>query len=568
LVDLIISGKNVFYTGSAGCGKSTVLRAFTRRLRAMGKKVDIVAPTGKAALQVNGSTTWTYLGTRPDHNKLPLSFWRKRAGDGKVKDRLQATDVLVIDEISMIENFHLERINEMMKAARKEPDHPEEPFGGVQVVVTGDFCQLPPVKPFQYCLQCGRTLTDVRNLEGSFHKCVQHGLYRDEDKWAFRSQAWEECNFEHFELTQVHRQSDELFIGMLQKCRKGLQLSEKEIEILMNHQVQGVKNATQLHAVRSSVEKINRERYEKIKLVPHTFCSLDHFAWQRALHPQLEIKGLAKTKDRDTRRPGSLHALEALREHRFDECVELKTGMLVVLLTNLDLDAGLCNGSQGTICGWETYDPAKLPKAVVGKKKKDEGEPSNPIFGDLAVMKEGLIRRFVESQHGHRPGLGGERVDQKKAWPKVHFLNGQRRTIYAECSVAELGDSTPYSLLSRTQVPLAPAWAMTIHKAQGMTMDKVVVNLSRAFEEGQTYVALSRARSLEGLKIDGDAATLRIGLGPNKEVQAFFRDKFGQGKAVDTKGETQVVENRCTLGSDCRGCSHCMDEVSTKAASA
>lgn len=529
LVDVIMSGKNVFYTGSAGCGKSTVLKAFTRRLRSMGKRVKIVAPTGRAALQVNGSTTWTYAGLTPESNKRPLDELRIHANGNAVWERMNETDVLVVDEISMVENHHLERLNEMMKFARHRPRLPDRAFGGVQVVVTGDFCQLPPVKPFQFCLECGKTLVGGRDASGKVYRCKRHGVYREEDKWAFRSKAWEECDFVHFELKQVHRQSDQLFVGMLQKCRMGLQLSDADIDVLVNHEVRGVNNATQLHAVRWAVEKVNKERFERLKPTPHTFFSLDQFAWRQELHPKLGSKGSHKLKNRDLRRPQSMPALESLREHRFDECVELKQGMLVVLLTNLDLDAGLCNGSQGIICGWEPYEPDKLPKAAAaGGMKPDADQPGKRIGGDRAEMKVDMIRQFMEGQHGHRVvDDGQQRVGQMKAWPKVQFHNGERRTIYAECSISELGDEKPYSLLSRTQIPLAPAWAMTIHKAQGMTMDKVVVNLSKAFEEGQVYVALSRARSLEGLKIDGDAAALRSGLGANKEVQQFFRDRFG-----------------------------------------
>jgi ATP-dependent DNA helicase PIF1 len=565
LVDLILSGRNVFYTGSAGCGKSTVLKAFTRRLRAMGKKVNIVAPTGRAALQVHGSTTWTYAGLTPESNKLPLAELRKKANGKLVWKRLDKTDVLVIDEISMVENHHLQRLNEMMKASRQ----PDKAFGGVQVIVTGDFCQLPPVKPFQYCIECGKTLVEGRDVAGKVYRCERHGVYRDEDKWAFRSKAWEECDFVHFELKQVHRQSDQLFVSMLQKCRMGLQLSEQDIDILMNHRVNGVSNSTQLHAVRSAVEKVNKERFDRLNPVAHTFFSLDHFSWRREIHPKLEWKGSHK-KNRDKRRPESMPALESLKEHRFDECVELKLGMLVVLLTNLDLSAGLCNGSQGIICGWEPYDRNNLPKAVNNGNKQDV-EPGKRINGDRAEMKEDMIRQFIKGQPGYRVvgggGNGGQQqqqqhVEQKKAWPMVQFHNGQRRTIYAECSITELGDEKPYSLLSRTQIPLAPAWAMTIHKAQGMTMDKVVVNLSKAFEEGQVYVALSRARSLEGLKIDGDAAVLRSGLGANKEVQQFFREKFGQGRVeVNREVDAESVgalSDSCELGSLCGGCSRCI----------
>lgn len=565
LVDLILSGRNVFYTGSAGCGKSTVLKAFTRRLRAMGKKVNIVAPTGKAALQVNGWTTWMYAGLTPDANKLPLAEWRKKANGKLVWKRMNKTDVLVIDEISMVENHHLQRLNEMMKAARPKPHQPDEAFGGVQVIVTGDFCQLPPVMPFQHCIECGKKLVEDWDRAGKFYECERHGVCRDEDKWAFRSTAWEECDFVHFELTQIHRQSDKLFVSMLQKCRMGLQFSEQDIGILMNHKVNGVSNATQLHAKVNGAEKVNRERFKRLEAVPYTYFSLDHFAWRQDLHKTLKSKGNHKRENHDLRRPELMPALESLNKDRFDECVELKQDMLVVLLTNLDLGAGLCNGSQGIIYGWETYDPKKLPKAVTNGNKRDV-EPGKRINGEHAEMKQDMIRRFMEGQHGYTlvgNGKQQQRLEQTKAWPKVRFHNGERRTIYAECSIQELGDEKPYSLLSRTQIPLAPAWAMTIHKAQGLTMDKVVVNLSDAFEEGQVYVALSRVKSLEGLKIDGGAASLRSMLGGNKEVLQFIREKCGQGRVeVESEGDGESegpLSDSCELGSLCGGCSRCMD---------
>jgi hypothetical protein len=144
LVNLILSGQNVFYTGSAGCGKSTVLKAFVKRFREQGLEVKIIAPTGRAALDINGSTTWTYAGWTPDHHKKPLKELKAGAHGKFVRKRLQETNVLIFDEISMVENHHFERLNVLMKEARGD----SRAFGGVQVIVTGDFCQLPPVKPF------------------------------------------------------------------------------------------------------------------------------------------------------------------------------------------------------------------------------------------------------------------------------------------------------------------------------------------------------------------------------------------------------------------------------------
>lgn len=522
-MDLICSGRNVFYTGSAGCGKSTVLRAFTRRLQAEGKKVRILAPTGRAALQVNGSTTWTYAGWTPDHHKKPL-IELKAAAHGKfVWERLKLeTDVIVIDEISMVENLHLERLNELMKEARQDPMLEVQPaFGGAQVIVTGDFCQLPPVKPFQHCIECGRELTEAFRHGRKTYTCPQHGVWRDEDKWAFRSKAWQECKFEHVHLKQIHRQSDEEFIRMLQKTRIGEALTPPEIKRLLDHPCR-VANATRLFATRDQVREVNQKQFKRLTGVNHSYWCRDVFKWQQDRHPHLQWKGVRRAEG-----PAGgeeLRPLRALDDHRFDELVQLKQGMLVVLLVNLDLAAGLCNGSQGLICGFETYDPKKMPKALPqfnGKRRKDEELvfDKNRIYGDHALMKEHEIKAFIESKRAQwkRPPV----------WPVVRFHNGAVRVIYADCSISNLGDKAPYSLLARTQIPLAPAWAMTIHKSQSLTMDRVIVNLSRAFEEGQVYVALSRATGLEGLKIEGDADALSKGLGGNKEVQQFLRDKFG-----------------------------------------
>ncbi|KAJ8114082.1 hypothetical protein ONZ43_g4992 [Nemania bipapillata] len=471
LVDIILSGRNVFYTGSAGCGKSTVLKAFTRRLRDRGLQVDIVAPTGISALGVGGSTTFVYAGWSLTSFKQPLSDVRRGAHRKYIQKRLRDTDVLVIDEISMVENFHFERLNAVMQEARRS----YKPFGGAQVIVTGDFHQLPPVKPFEYCLHCGEELKPNRSEES--YVCKTHGVFRDEDKWAFKSEAWGLCNFVYFHLQTIHRQSDEIFIKILQKCRIGQPLNGDDTDLLMNHPCMSG-NATKLYARRDEVRRENQKRFDKLL---HTWRAAD----------------------------GSL---ESLRDHRYEALVEFKRGMLVVLLTNLDLGRKLCNGSQGIICGYEEFDPQKLPKLP----NKKEPTPENGIHGDFAEMREKHIRTFIDQK-----GV------TKKVWPIVRFHNGIVRTIYADCSVHTLGNKEPYSLLSRTQIPLAAAWAMSIHKSQSLTLDRVIVDLTRAWEEGQVYVALSRATSLSGLKIEGDPRGLTVGKGGNSEVRKFHMENFG-----------------------------------------
>jgi hypothetical protein len=146
LVYLIVNGANVFYTGSAGCGKSTVLKAAVRQLRAEGKRVQIVAPTGRAALDIGGQTLHSFAGLTPDSLKMPLNKLREKAHGKILNKRFKLTEVLIIDEISMVENHFLERLNEMIKEARGN----NEAFGGMQVVVLGDFYQC---KLFKFLLR-------------------------------------------------------------------------------------------------------------------------------------------------------------------------------------------------------------------------------------------------------------------------------------------------------------------------------------------------------------------------------------------------------------------------------
>ncbi|RFU78529.1 atp-dependent dna helicase pif1 [Trichoderma arundinaceum] len=208
----------------------------------------------------------------------------------------------------------------------------------------------------------------------------------------------------------------------------------------------------------------------------------------------------------------------ACSDHRLAARVTLRGGMLVILQVNLDLQGGLVNGSQGIICGFEVFDPEKLPKAA------DKGTkflpPHQRISGDHAKLRERQIKGFMEQQRG------GSQLAQ--AWPRVLFHNGRKRVIYVSCIVNSVVDEEPYSLLHRTQIPLVAGWAMTVHRSQGMTPDRVIVDLSNAFEEGQVYVALSRATSLSGLKIVGSPSGL-FTTGGNHDVQIFLQEKFGDG---------------------------------------
>lgn len=526
LINLIATGNNVFFTGSAGCGKSTALKVAVNMLRDQGKIVHIVAPTGRAALQVNGMSTWSYMGWTPDYHKLPIGKLIHKGFRKHIRKRLRDTDVLIIDEISMVENHHFERMNQCMKGAicwkrwqgggdgpAFEGDTPIDDgdapaFGGVQVIVTGDFCQLPPVKPFEFCMQCGQKL--IADEDGANFNCSDnHGPFSDTDKWAFKSAAWKEANFAYVNLKEIHRQKDESFIRMLQKCRLGIPFLPQELAILMQHPCE-VQKATRLLCTRREVNKINQESFSKLKTPKLNYEALDGFepfTEEHAALPQYK-----RRQDDGT--------LEACRDQRLEPRVTLRGGMLVILQVNLDIKAGLVNGSQGIICGFEAFDHEKLPKAATGDKA-DLIPSEQRLTGDHATLRERQIHHFLEYQLQSRNSWAA------KAWPRVLFHNGLKRTIYATCTINSVGDKEPYSLLHRTQVPLIAGWAMSVHRSQGMTLDRVIVDLSNSFEEGQVYVALSRATSLQGLKIEGSSDGLRA-KGGNDDVRAFLEAQFGQ----------------------------------------
>ncbi|KAF4452581.1 hypothetical protein F53441_4600 [Fusarium austroafricanum] len=500
LLDLIMSGCNVFFTGSAGCGKSTVLKAAVRKLREQHKTVYIVAPTGKAALGVNGITTWSYMGWTPDLYNNHLDVLKEKTWRASVGQRLKETDVLVIDEISMVENTQLERINECMKHIRcyhskfgtYPPDAPA--FGGVQLIITGDFCQLPPVKPFATCYDC-RLIRSKSVFK--CHPCRRS--YKEPEKWAFKSSAWAEAKLTTVHLNEIHRQNDREFVRMLQKCRLGLPFTPSERRILENHPCD-VTNATQLYCWNNDVEQINFENFDALEVPETCYAALDGFKRQREHEELIPIGELDENG-----------IMKGLKDHPLDAAIEMKEGALVMLRVNLDLEKGLCNGSQGIISGWEKFDFNKLPKTY----KRDKDLPFDPdvLGGDFARLRENQIRHFAISQ-----GV--------KHWPIVKFHNGVERPIYPWCVVNALGATEPYSLLHRTQVPLTLAWALSIHKSQGMTLNRVITNLDGAWIQALKYVALSRVTSIHGLKVEGKRS-LSVTDNGDGEVRKFLVENFG-----------------------------------------
>ncbi|CAG7564376.1 unnamed protein product [Fusarium equiseti] len=494
LVDIILDGHNVFFTGSAGCGKSTALKAAISQLEAAKRRVFVCAPTGIAALNIGGITLHSYMGWNVDDRNLSLrnligkmTQKRKTSGGNKAPNptarRLRQTDVLIMDEISMIENNFITRVEACLR------DICGGAWGGLQIIVTGDFCQLPPVKPFENCAECGAERKDwLENDEGDMWCPNGHGPWKRRNGLST---------------------NDKVFIKILQKCRLGIPFTDEDYDILFNHETEPnmEETATQLYCLKRDAAIKNAQKFRQI--VDHYPC--EYMALDDVIFPdhyKEEWKGWYNQRNADK-------TLKKLDDHRFNPKVELKKTQLVVLQVNLNQKKGLVNGSQGFIVDWEPIELGSLPQ----------------IEGTQGELKMDQVSIFTRQYIAANPD------PKKHAWPVVQFKSGLRRTIYPVCDINPQGVSG--IKVMRTQIPLLPGWALTIHKSQGMTLDRVIVNLKKSFEPGQAYVALSRATNLRGLKIGGgDRSDLSIGVGGNQEVHGFWRDTFGDDLYADHLGDT------------------------------
>lgn len=484
----VFKRKNMCIIGQAGTGKSTLINAIRGNLHDQGIHARIVAPTGTAALNVHGATIHRFASLGCEL-KGGISYYENMSRS--CKERLQGTETLIIDEVSMVPNELFERLNRMMKKAHES----DLPFGGAQVIVVGDFCQLSPIKPFEFCFECGMERTRLKN--GDF-ECKVHGIVHEGDQWAFKAPSWDQLSFEYILLKQPHRQeSDVQFLRILDKEWRGVPFTRAERQLLLDHPCE-VANAVQLVTKHWQREVENNKHYDKLPGRETVYDCKDDFEHNQAKHPELYYLG-------NRLRNGTLGSLET---HRYEGTLRLKLGMPVILLNNINVDLGLVNGSQGVVVGFREYDERELPRAQI----------RTAVFGShqstqLITLRQQCILKF--------------RADNKSPpLPIVKFNNHPDNVvIWPDCSVSERGFEQPYSLLMRTQVPLMAGWALTIHKAQGMTLDRAIVDLSDGFASGQVYVALSRVRSLRGLKVK--ALGERTNAAMSGEVREFLETKFG-----------------------------------------
>ncbi|KAJ8521240.1 hypothetical protein ONZ45_g2042 [Pleurotus djamor] len=429
ILKLVEKGSSVFYTGSAGCGKSVLLREIIKVLRKKFSKspdaVAITASTGIAACNIGGVTIHSFagigLGIEPA-NVLATKVRKNR----KATARWQRTKVLIIDEVSMVDGDLFDKLCDIGSTVRSSP----LPFGGIQVVLTGDFFQLPPV------------------MKGG------------SAKFAFEARKWKDTIERTFNLTKVFH-----FVDMLNEMRFGT-LSTKSINKFRNLsrpiKIDDGILATELFPRREDVERSNQSR---MLTLPGTkdevFDALD----SGASDPEQRTKLLSN----------------CMAPQR----LVLRVGAQVMLIKNQE-DGILVNGSIGKVVRF--VDPN-----VYGTEDDVDGMPGGPtsVVGANAAA-EALMKKKDKKSAG-----------QPKLFPIVEFLlpNGYTRQTLIVPDVWKVELPSGEIQASRTQMPLILSWAMSIHKSQGQTLERVKVDLGKVFEAGQAYVALSRATSMEGLQI-------------------------------------------------------------------
>lgn len=381
-LQVMMNGHSVFLTGPPGAGKSYVLGKFVRHAQQAGKQVAVTASTGIAATHIGGMTihSWSGLGVRDQLSERDIETLAAR---DKLVKRFASTDVLVIDEVSMLQGQFLNSLNRLAKRLRNS----SEPFGGVQMILVGDMFQLPPVN------RSGQAVD-----------------------FAHQADAWNELNPDICYLDEQHRQTGGGLLELLEALRAG-ELQDFHYDILRDRigvEPEDSVILTRLYAHNADVDSINAAHLEELE---------GHMGVY-----EMTSKGSSVKVD------------QLARGVLAPTVLELKIGAEVMFVAN-DFSKGFANGSRGRVVS---------------------------LGGDFPVVRLSSNGREISVE--------------PYTWQLVE--DGK---IRAEVS----------------QLPLRLAWAITIHKSQGMSLDAAEIDLSRTFTPGMGYVALSRVRSLEGVYLKG-----------------------------------------------------------------
>lgn len=404
---ILNAGANVFLTGAPGAGKTYVLNQFVKQARQRGASVAVTASTGIAATHLNGQTihSWSGVGVAQVMTDTLLKQIKTRRGK-----RIRATDILVIDEISMMHAWLFDMVDQACRAVRRSP----EPFGGLQVVMSGDLFQLPPVSNTRRDRELVAPPPELVAMRERYAKAG-----RNPNGFVTESLIWPELNPVVCYLTEQHRQDTGQLLDVLTDIRQGTvtDTDRQALDTRIGVEPAGDDVAISLYPNNRQADALNDSKLAQINEPEHRFEA--ESSGQVSLIKRLKSTMLAP------------------------EMLSLKVGAAVMALRN-DTNQQYVNGSLGTVVD------------------------------------------FVSTTEGE--------------YPMVDFENGH--TVIMQPAAWEMMDGETV-LASIKQVPLRCAWAITIHKSQGMTLDRARMDLRRTFAPGMGYVALSRVESMDGLYLDG-----------------------------------------------------------------
>jgi ATP-dependent DNA helicase PIF1 len=379
---ILDAGHSVFLTGPAGSGKTHVLNSFIRDARADGKSVAVTASTGLAATHLGGNTihSWSGIGIADELHKRHASDMSKTR-----QDQIINADILIIDEVSMLHDYRLDMVEEICREVRGD----SAPFGGLQVILSGDFYQLPPV-----------------NRDDS----RQGGFVTNSD-------AWEQLDPVVCYLEEQHRQEDDQLLEILTALRDN-DLRRRHADALMARKI-----------VRTPFDSPVTELYTK----------------------------------------------------------------------NINVD--LVNAAKLAAMGGDVHE---YDMTTTGRKGAIESLKKSCLAPEVLQLKKGAFVMFVKNSAEKKfvNGTLGEVIDfdEETDYPVVKTKEGKRIEVKPDSWEMRDGEKKIAGLM---QLPLRLAWAITVHKSQGMTLDAAHVDLSNAFVPGMGYVALSRVKSLETLSLGG-----------------------------------------------------------------